>query len=261
MLGAIAGDVIGSVFEWHNAKTTEFPLLSPDSTFTDDSVLTVATAAAILERPAAPDYAAAYRDHFRRYPDVGYGPRFRRWAATQGAPPYRSYGNGSAMRVSPVAYAWDDVTTVLEAARASAAVTHDHPEGIRGAQATALAVLLARQGAGKVRICEEIEVRFGYDLGTPLGAIRPSYAFDVTCQGSVPQALRAFLEAEGFEEAVRLAISIGGDSDTIACIAGAVAEAFFGGVPEAIRDPVIARLPPHLVLVATEFRERFPCPV
>ncbi len=184
MLGAIAGDVIGSVYEWHNVRTTDFPLFRAESTFTDDTVLTVATAEALLQ---GGDYAQAYRSWFRRHPDRGYGDRFRLWAEADGAGPYGSLGNGSAMRVSPVGWAFDSLEEVLAEARRSAAVTHDHPAGIRGAQAVAGAVFLGRTGAGKREIRAFVEDSCGYDLSVPLEALRLTYRFDVTCPGRCPR--------------------------------------------------------------------------
>ncbi len=253
MLGAIAGDIIGSVYEWHPVKRTDFPLFSATSRFTDDSVLTVATADALL---GDADYARAYRRWARRYPGAGYGGRFQAWAAADGAGPYGSFGNGSAMRVAPVAYACTTLEQVEAEAARSAAVTHDHPEGVRGAQALASAVFLARSGAAKEAIREEVAGHYGYDLDTPLDALRPGYTFDVTCRGSVPAALRAFLEAEGYEEAVRLAVSLGGDSDTLACMAGAVAEAYWGGVPAPIAERAWGLLDADLQAVVRAFGRR-----
>jgi ADP-ribosylglycohydrolase len=255
MLGAIAGDVIGSVFEASPIKTREFPLFQPRSSFTDDTVLTVAIAYAILHDDVG--YARALRHFTRRFPSAGYGGGFFRWAMSDSARPYNSWGNGSAMRVSPIAYAHGSPELVLHHAARSAAVTHNHPEGIRGAQATALAVFLARQGAAKEEIRREVESRFGYNLSRTIAEIRPHYRFEVACQDSVPEALIAFLEAADFEDAVRTAVSLGGDSDTQACIAGAIAEPFFGGVPATIRDATRARLAPALLDVVDEFVERF----
>lgn len=237
MFGAIAGDVIGSIYEHDPITTTEFPLISDGSQFTDDTVLSVATAEAII---TGRSFDVAYRDWYRRYPDAGYGGFFHQWGQSDEIGPYNSFGNGSAMRVAPVGWAYSDLDTVLERAAASAAVTHDHPEGIKGAQVTAGAVLLAR----KEPIADVIAWAegFGYEIGTPIEALRPDHVFDVTCQGTVPPALRCAYEAESFEEAVRLAISLGGDADTLAAIAGAVAEARFGGVPAEIRAAVDARL-------------------
>jgi ADP-ribosylglycohydrolase len=190
MLGAIAGDIIGSAYEARPVKTVDFALFPPEARFTDDTVLTLATAEALL---GDGDYAGAYRRYGRAFPDAGYGGRFLGWLLDEHAGPYNSWGNGSAMRVSPVGFALDTVGEVLAEAARSAAVTHNHPEGIKGAQATALAVLLARSGEDKATIKTEIQQRFGYDLERSLDAIRPGYFFDVSCQGSVPEALIAFL--------------------------------------------------------------------
>lgn len=256
MLGAIAGDIIGSVYEHRGLKSTDFPLFATDCRFTDDSVLTLAVAEALL---GDHDFATHLKDFYFRYPQAGYGGSFIRWAATDGQTPYGSWGNGSAMRVSPVAWAFEDPEEVLATAAASAAVTHDHEEGIRGAQAVALAVFLARKGAEKAEIREQLESRFGYDLQRSIDAIRPDYAFDVSCQGSVPESIIAFLEGDGFEPVVRLAISLGGDADTQACIAGSIAEAR-AGIPDDIRDDTLARLDPFLLDVYERFRDRFGLP-
>lgn len=254
MLGAIAGDIIGSVYEASPIKTRAFPLFQSGSRFTDDTVLTVAIADAILSgRP----YAQAVRDFGRRYPDAGYGGSFRRWLHIDDAGPYGSWGNGSAMRVSPVGFAFQTEDAVLEHARRSAAITHNHPEGIRGAQATALAVFLARTGHGKPAIRDRLVREFGYDLERSIDEIRPGYGFDVSCQGSVPEAIIAFLDSESLEDAIRNAVSLGGDSDTMACIAGGIAEAFHGGVADHIREPVEALLPEDLARVTRSFRARF----
>ena len=194
MLGAIAGDVVGSPYEFEPIKTTEFPLFGPSSAFTDDTVLTCAVAEALL---GGGDYAAAFRRWGRRYPDVSWGGRFRQWLSDDRAGPYGSFGNGSAMRVGPVGWARDTVEEVLAEAERSARPTHDHPEGIKGAQATALAVFLARTGAGKGVIREEIARRFGYDVWRSVDAVRPSYRFDETCQRTVPEALIAFFDSTG----------------------------------------------------------------
>jgi ADP-ribosylglycohydrolase len=254
MLGAIAGDIIGSVFERRPVKTVDFALFVPRSRFTDDTVLTVATADCIL---SGGDYARLYRDYGRRYPDAGYGGAFKVWVSSDSAGPYGSFGNGSAMRVSPVGYAFQTIEEVNEEAGRSARVTHNHPEGVKGAQATAAAVFLARGGKGKREIREYIERAFSYDLGRTIEEIRPGYHFDVTCQGTVPEALTAFLDSADFEDAVRKAVSLGGDSDTLACITGGVAEAFYGGVPAGIEKEVRKRLAPGLLDVVDRFRRRF----
>lgn len=254
MLGAIAGDIIGSVYEFNNVKTTAFPLFGRDSTFTDDSVLTLAVADCVLH---GLDFAQTIRRYALRYPDRGYGGMFRQWMVSDELGPYHSFGNGSAMRVSAVGFAGLSADDVLAKARLSAAVTHDHPEGIKGAQAVALAIFLARTQRDKALIRETIRDRFGYDLGRTLDAIRPGYHFDETCQGSVPEAIIAFLESSSYEDAVRKAVSLGGDSDTIACIAGGIAQAYYGGVPEPIAVEVRRRLPHELLALLDEFTLKF----
>jgi ADP-ribosylglycohydrolase len=255
MLGAIAGDVIGSVFEHQTIKTTQFPLFSTRTTFTDDTVLTVAVAYAILN---SVDYGRALKDFGQRYPFAGYGGSFYRWLHAANSMPYDSWGNGSAMRVSPVGFAFGTMEEVLKQAKQSAEVTHNHPEGIKGAQATALAIFIARTGKGKTEIRDELSQRFGYDLSRTLAEIRPKYRFDVSCQGSVPESIIAFLESEGLEDAIRKAISLGGDSDTMGCIAGGIAEAYYGDVPDTIVREVRARLPEEFLGIVDEFRKRYP---
>ncbi|WP_068818855.1 ADP-ribosylglycohydrolase family protein [Phormidesmis priestleyi] len=264
MLGAVVGDVVGSIYERHNLKTKDFPLLSPGSRFTDDTVLTIACADVLLNHdsggnlPSNHDYASSFRDYYRRYPNAGYGRSFANWAASDLAPAYNSWGNGSAMRVSPIGFAFNDLEQVLTEAKRSAAVTHNHPLGIKGAQATASAIFLARTGHDKAAIKSYVETTFDYDLTRTLADIRPSYRFEVSCQGSVPQAIVAFLESTDFEDAIRNAISIGGDSDTIACMAGGIAQAFYGGVPDVLSQPVIALLPASFQEVLQAFTARYP---
>lgn len=254
MIGAIAGDIIGSVYEHGRIKTKDFPLFHPRCHFTDDSVLTVAIAEAILTgRP----YPESVREIGRRYPDAGYGGFFIRWLFSDDPRPYNSWGNGAAMRVSPVGLAFTSEDEVLQQARETAEISHDHPEGIKGAQATALAVFLARTGKGKEQIRARLTQRFGYDLTRSVEDIRPSYGFDESCQGTVPEAIVAFLDSTSYEDAVRNAISLGGDSDTLACITGGIAEAFYGGVPEEIRAEVQARLAPDLWEVTETFCRKY----
>ena len=254
LYGAVAGDIVGSAYERRPVKTPDFPLLSPASRWTDDTVLTVATAEVLL---TGGDFEEAYRRWGRRYPNAGYGRGFRHWLMSRHPEPYQSYGNGSAMRVSPVGWVCQTLDETLELARHSALPTHDHPEGIKGAQAVAAAIFLARNGASKTGIRSEIETRFGYNLGRTLEEIRPVYSFDPTCQGSVPEALIAFLESDSFEDALRKAVSLGGDSDTQACIAGAVAEAFYGGVPFELAQSVRALLPAEMTRVLDRFGTQF----
>lgn len=235
MIGAIAGDIIGSVYEPNPIKTKDFPLFHPRCRFTDDTVLTLAIAQAILTgRP----YLESVREFGRRYPDAGYGISFKAWLHSDDPRPYNSWGNGSAMRVSPVGSAYASEYDVLSQARKTAEISHNHPEGIKGAEATALAVFLARRGKGKEEIRQRITQQFGYDLNRSVNQIRASYSFDLSCQGTVPEAMIAFLDSQSYEDAVRNAISLGGDSDTLACITGGIAEAFYGGLPEEIRAKV-----------------------
>jgi len=250
MLGAVAGDIIGSMFEFHPVQNKTFELFSQESSFTDDTVLTVAIASALMTDG---DYLSAVVDWAKRYPHAGYGARFLLWLHADDHRPYGSFGNGSAMRVSPIGFAFDTVNEVLAEATRSAAITHDHPEGIKGAQATALAILLARTTHDKETVRREISARFGYDLSRPLDFIRPGYSFDETCQSSVPEAITAFLESIDYEDAVRNAVSLGGDADTLACIAGGIAEAFYGPIPQAIRAQVLSRLEPDLRDVTIAF--------
>ena len=253
MLGAIAGDVIGSVYERNNTKQEDFELFfGRISRFTDDTVLTCAVADAIL---SGVPYAEKLIEYYRLYPARGFGSGFSKWARNGGRSPYNSFGNGSAMRVSPTAYMHNNLEDTLIEAKKSAEVTHNHPEGIKGAQATACAIFLARKGEGKANIKKEIENRFGYFLDFDLEQLRKDYRFDVTCQGSAPQAIYCFFISSNFEDAIRKAISIGGDSDTIACIAGGIAEAFYGGVPEYIKTETMKRLDDRLSGVVERFEE------
>lgn len=256
MIGAIIGDIIGSIYEGRNIRTTEFPLFDWRCTFTDDTVLTVALAESIL---TGEDYVVLLKRYFQRYPRVGYGGAFIEWALSENSEPYNSWGNGSAMRVSPVGWAYDTLEEVLEQAKRSAEVTHNHPEGIKGAQAVAAAVFLGRIGRDKPSIKQYIEETFGYNLSDPLDLIRATYTFDVSCQGSVPEAITAFLESSDFEDAVRKAISIGGDSDTIACMAGAIAHAFYKEIPDEIKAAASIRLSPSLLHTVREFTVKYHC--
>lgn len=254
MLGAIAGDIIGSVYEHNRIKTTTFPLFSPGSRFTDDSVLTVAVADCILHQKS---YAKKFEDYYYRYPRAGYGGNFQDWASSHHHQPYNSWGNGSAMRVSPVGWAFSDLEQTLAEAKKSAEVTHNHPEGIKGAQATAAAIFLARCGSSKDEIKRFVENSFSYDLKRTLDEIRPDYSFDVSCQGTVPQAITAFLESTDFEDAIRKAVSLGGDSDTLACITGGIAEAFYRAVPSDIAEQVFQILDEPLASIARLFNEKY----
>jgi ADP-ribosylglycohydrolase len=242
------------VYERHNVKTTNFKLFTGKSTFTDDSVLTFATMDSILNNISFTD---AYQKYGRDYPHRGYGGTFRHWLQDSKPLPYDSFGNGSAMRVSPVGWAYNSLDEVLEQAKASAEVTHNHPEGIKGAQAAASAIFLARNNKSKEEIKNYIAQTFGYDLERTIEEIRPDYQFDVSCQGSIPEAIIAFIESTDYENAIRLAISLGGDSDTIACITGGIAEAFYGGVPEGIVKKAVSILPDGLVALLEAFSGKY----
>jgi ADP-ribosylglycohydrolase len=249
MLGAIVGDILGSAYEGIPVKSKRFAAFVRGSRFTDDTVLTCAVALSLLRgRP----YADTLRELGMRYPDAGYGGSFRRWMMEGIVMDGGSYGNGSAMRASPVGWAFDSAEEVLREAKASALPTHGHPEGIKGAQAAALGVFLARKGASKEDIRRELSGRFGYDLSRSVDGIRPSYSFEVSCQLSVPEAIIAFLDSTDCEDAMRNAVSLGGDTDTQAAIAGAIAEAFYGGVPESLAVPALARLDSALYDIAAE---------
>ena len=241
MTGAIAGDIIGSVYEFDNIKTTDFPLFTNESDYTDDTIMTVAVADWLLN---GGDLAKVMQRYGREYPypTGGYGGRFSGWLREKDPLPYNSWGNGSAMRVSAVGWMFDSLEKTLEVAKETAVVTHNHPEGIKGAQAIAAAIYLARTGKSKQDIKQYIETTFSYDLGRTCDEIRPFYRFNESCQGTVPEAIIAFLDSSDFENAIRLAVSLGGDSDTLACITGGIAEAFYG-IPEDIKLEVKKRIP------------------
>ena len=265
MLGAIIGDIVGSVYEFDNIKTKDFELFKPDCRFTDDTVMTCAVADAIMNGGSEKDFILSMKKYGRMYPHAGYGGRFRVWLRSMETKPYNSFGNGSAMRVSPCAWVMDcgfcartGMWPNRDLARLSASVTHNHPEGIKGALAVCDAIFMARFYFGgwnieysnpidsdpdecKRRIKEHIENEYGYDLSMSLDEIRKNYEFDETCQGSVPQAIVAFLESTDFENAIRNAISIGGDSDTIAAITGSIAEAAYG-ISEDMKEMALSYL-------------------
>jgi len=258
ILGAITGDIIGSVYEFNNTKHKHFELFSQKTTFTDDSVLTVATMEALLNSETTANlYTKIYQAYGRKYRNRGWGGKFYQWIHTDNPQPYNSWGNGSAMRVSPVGWVCDTIDDVLKEAEKSASVSHNHPEGIKGAQATALAVFLARTGVGKRDIMLRITEMFGYDLNRTCKDIRPDYDFDESCQGTVPEAIIAFLESTSYEDAIRLAISLGGDSDTLACITGGIAEAYYGGVTPTLAKNALALLAPELVAIITDFSSKY----
>jgi ADP-ribosylglycohydrolase len=255
MLGAIVGDIVGSIYEFNNHRSKDFPLWGPRCSFTDDSVLTVALADTIL---SGGDYADAMRRYGALYPDESYGLKFRKWLGDPSLGPYHSFGNGAAMRISPAGWAHATLEETLTRARAFTAVTHDHPEGIKGAEATAGAIWMARHRATRAEIRAWVEKHAGYDFSRTCDEIRPAYEFNETCQDTVPEAFTAFFESTDFEDAIRLAVSLGGDSDTLACITGGVAEAFYGGVPKEIEREALSRLDARLRDVTLRFRARFP---
>ena len=263
MLGAIVGDIVGSVYEWNNIKTKDFPLFRDDCFFTDDTVMTCAVAEAIMNGGQKDDFIDAMKKYGRMYPNADYGARFNRWLMTDNREPYNSFGNGFAMRVSPCAWVMDATTGEFPSegkrlTQLSAEVTHNHPEGIKGAMATADAIFMCRYYFGgycgdyeqpindnpiecKRLIKEHIEQQYGYNLSQSLDEIRPTYRFNETCQDTVPQAIIVFLESTDFEDAIRNAISLGGDSDTLAAITGSIAEAAYG-IPEWIKDKAYSYL-------------------
>ena len=234
MKGAIFGDIIGSAYEFNNTHDYNFELLRPESDFTDDSVMTFAVARALIQSRGRSDEEIketlidSMKDLGQRYPDAGYGGMFYRWVLGNDRRPYNSFGNGSAMRISSAGWLYETLEETLHAARLSAEVTHNHPEGIKGAQATAAAVFLARTGKSKKEIRDYITEEFGYDLDKTMDDIVSKGHGEEICQVSVPQALVCFLLSDSFIDTIRRSVSIGGDSDTIACIAGGIAEAFYG---------------------------------
>ena len=260
MYGAILGDIIGSPYEFDRGnKTKDFPLFSERSEFTDDTVMAIAVADAFLPVQAEMEddiirqrVVAKMQKYGRLYPHAGYGGRFRRWLRDRHPQPYNSWGNGAAMRVSSVGWLFGDLETVRRMARLSAEVTHNHPEGIKGAEATAAAIFLARSGSTKAEIKAYIQENFHYDLSRTCDEIRPTYYHVESCQETVPEAITAFLEGESFEDVIRTAVSLGGDCDTLTCIAGSMAEAFYG-VPEVLKAECRKRLPEDLLTVLQQF--------
>jgi ADP-ribosylglycohydrolase len=268
MMGAVIGDIVGSVYEWHNIKTKDFPLFRDDCFFTDDTVMTIAVAEGLMNGGASDDFIDAMKKYGRMYPNAGYGGRFGGWLFSDSREAYHSFGNGSAMRVSPVGFwvapSWDNAEAVQALAARTAEVTHNHPEGIKGAQATAEAILFLRCQRKSRRDLDEtkaalrtlIQEKYGYDLSQSLDEIRPGYGFHATCQETVPQAITSFLESSDFEDAIRNAISLGGDSDTLAAITGSLAEAAYG-IPPQIMDKAWSYLPEPLRDVCRRWRTMF----
>lgn len=259
MIGTIIGDIIGSAYEHHPTKSMDFLLVTPYTKFTDDSVLTVATMDVFLRGLT---YTKAYQEYTLNYPLRGYGSSFDKWVRQRETLPYNSFGNGSAMRVSPIGWLFDTADDVLSEAKRSAEVTHNHQEGIKGAQAVALSIFMARKGATKEEIRTAIATLFNYDLFHPVSEIRPFIKFDVTCQGSVPPAIIAFLDSDSVLDAITLAVSLGGDCDTQAAIAGGIAEAFYGPVSRKLYDQfIMTYLSPALLETVKAFYTRIGQPL
>lgn len=247
--GAVCGDIVGSFYEWHSTKDYDFAPITKYSRFTDDTVCTIAVADALIsDTPMAP----TLQKWCRRYPKAGYGGYFRRWIASDSPEPYGSYGNGSAMRVSAVGAAASSIDECLDLSEESAMITHNHPEGIKGAQAVALAIFMGLRGASKDDIRTELERRFGYDLSMDYSEIHADYQFEVSCQRSVPEAVIAFLVSDDYESAVRRAVALGGDADTQAAIAGSIAAAYYGEIPEHILSKCMESLPEDMTTVLTK---------
>lgn len=254
LLGGIAGDIIGSIYEFNPVRFKDFELFKSNSTYTDDTVMTIANAEWLLSKGVLMDIMRKYG---HKYTGAGYGGMFYDWLKSRCPKPYNSFGNGSAMRVSPVGWAFDTLEETLEAAKQSAEITHNHPEGIKGAQATAACIFMARTGKSKQEIKEYVETKFGYDLSRTCNEIRPTYQFNESCQGTVPESIIAFLESTDFESAIRLTVSLGGDADTMGAITGAIAEAYYNVIPEHIKNEVLKRLPEEFINILGEFYNRF----
>lgn len=260
MLGAIIGDIAGSRFEWHNIKTKEFELLTHRCYFTDDTVMSLAVCDALMNcnsdlSDLTSMIVGRLREYGQKYPHAGYGGRFRSWLYDDDSQPYNSWGNGSAMRVSGCGWTAVSLDEAIKLAGATAEVTHNHPEGMKGAEAAAAAVYLARTGSSLLEIRDYIDKHY-YPLDFTLDSIRADYSFDVSCQGSVPQAIEAFVESVSFEDAVRNAISIGGDSDTIAAITGGIAEAYYG-IPDKLRRHALTFLDEKLLGTLNDFEAKY----
>jgi type I restriction enzyme M protein len=261
MLGAMLGDIVGSRYEFHNIKTKDFPLFHPSCFPTDDSIMTLAVAKAILCASGDGTDLGEQTVRWMRalgqpHPDCGYGGRFHQWMYDETMGPYHSFGNGAAMRVSPCGFAAGRLEEAISLARAVTQVTHDHPEGLKGAEATAVAIYLARTGESKEAIRAHISARY-YPLDFTLDGIRADYQFNETCQETVPQAIEAFLESSSFEDAIRNAISLGGDSDTLAAITGGIAQAYYG-VPQDLRAAALSYLDQEHQAILLAFEEKFP---
>ena len=267
MLGAIIGDTVGSVYEFHNIKTTHFPLFSPQSNYTDDSIMTMAVANWLLNDPqhSMDTLEASFLDFAKKYPCPmgGYGHGFYRWLFEPDSMgfeddrhPYNSFGNGAAMRCSANGWMFDTLEETERVAGLSAAITHSHPEGIKGAQSTAAAIFMARNGRSKEEIRNYISTKYGYNLNRTCDEIRPVYDWDSSCQGTVPEAMVAFFDSTDFESAIRLAVSLGGDSDTLACITGGIAEAFYKEIPDDIALKIWSLIPDDFKAILKEMGQR-----
>ncbi|MBF0479747.1 MAG: ADP-ribosylglycohydrolase family protein [Candidatus Omnitrophica bacterium] len=254
MLGAIIGDIVGSVYEFGEAMGEDFILFPPNAFFTDDTVMTIAVAEAILTDG---NYEKAMLKWGKAYPHLGYGGMFQSWLSGHRKGPYNSFGNGSAMRVSPVGFAFNSEKEVLDEAKRSAECTHNHPEGIKGAQATAFAIWLGRQGESKDVIRTEISKRFFYDLNRTFDGLRFNHSMDETCQGTVPVSMIAFFESRDFEDAIRKVVSLGGDTDTLGAITGGIAQAFYKKIPDDMVQKAMALLPTDIKSIINEFYEMF----
>ena len=257
IIGTISGDIIGSTREFHSIKTKDFHLFTPRSIFTDDTIMTLAIAKWLCEDMNSKEVLIKNLKYFgNEYPHGGYGRMFKKWISQESPESYGSWANGSAMRVSPCAWVAESLEEAQRLAELSAIVTHDHPEGIKGALATSDAIYLARVGAKKDEIRDHVEVRYGYDLSRTVDEIRPEYSFDVSCAGSVPESIICFLDAKDFEDTIRNAVSLGGDADTQAAIAGSIAGAYYD-VPKDMAYKAIHRLDYQLLNVFIEFEEKF----
>ena len=262
MLGAIIGDTVGSVYEFHNIKTMNFPFFSPKSNYTDDSIMTMAVADWLLKDPThgMDTLEASFISFAKKYPCPmgGYGGMFFRWLFRSDGKrePYNSWGNGSAMRASANGWMFDTLEETERVAGLSAAITHNHPEGIKGAQSTAAAIFMARNGSSKEEIRSYITEKYGYNLNRTCDEIRPVYGWEGSCQGTVPEAMVAFFDSTDFESAIRLAVSLGGDSDTLACITGGIAEAFYKEIPDDIAKGIWSLLPEDFKAILQEMEAR-----
>jgi ADP-ribosylglycohydrolase len=255
MFGAIIGDIIGSVYERRPIKSKDFNITNPYCNFTDDTVTTIGIAYSILNNIS---YQEGLLKFCKKYPTVGYGKMFGRWTISNNPQPYNSFGNGSAMRVSPVSIAFKSIESVLNEAKETAKITHNHPLGIQGAQAAALAGYLALTGKSKAEIKTEIEKRYkNYNLSLSLNEIRPKYSFTVACDRTVPQSIICFLESSSYEDAIRNAVSLGGDSDTLACITGGIAEAYYKKIPTYLKEYAYSKLPEEMIDIVEKFYDKF----